>query len=284
MANVTLSVSAALDPAFRYFASAEGSKPAAGTLMGELFAEHEAAACGLSKEQARSPELPPPAPGAEAGGAAAPAPPAPPAAAKPSSGASKFFSSLKAKVMGGGDKKKGAKGAKGGGAGAGGAKGGGAGVAAQEYAKLTIHDFDLLRVVGKGAFGKVMLVRKKAEPYAGDIFAMKVLKKSVVAAKGQVEHTRSERAILCEIRHPYIVQARLSRLAASRATRARARQIKRERERERQRDRDRERRGLHSKVILIATTTSDLSGVMLHLWMSLRARERVCETAAPTCR
>ena len=27
---------------------------------------------------------------------------------------------------------------------------------------LTVSDFDLLRVVGKGAFGKVMLVRKKA--------------------------------------------------------------------------------------------------------------------------
>ena len=37
---------------------------------------------------------------------------------------------------------------------------------------------------------------------------MKVLKKSVVAAKGQTEHTRSERSILCEIRHPYIVQLR----------------------------------------------------------------------------
>ena len=108
--------------------------------------------------------------------------------------------------------------------------------------KVTIDDFDLIKVLGKGSFGKVMLVRKKAEPYAGDIFAMKVLKKSVVAAKGQVEHTRSERAILCEIRHPYIVQARLSRLAASRATRARARQIKRERERETERQRQRETR------------------------------------------
>jgi serum/glucocorticoid-regulated kinase 2 len=37
---------------------------------------------------------------------------------------------------------------------------------------------------------------------------MKVLKKSVIAAKGQTEHTRSERSILCEIRHPYIVRLR----------------------------------------------------------------------------
>mmetsp|Transcript_8694 Transcript_8694/g.35831 ORF Transcript_8694/g.35831 Transcript_8694/m.35831 type:complete len:497 (-) Transcript_8694:1070-2560(-) len=73
---------------------------------------------------------------------------------------------------------------------------------------LTVADFDLLRVVGKGAFGKVMLVRKKANQDEGRIFAMKVLKKSVIAAKGQTEHTRSERSILCEIRHPYIVRLR----------------------------------------------------------------------------
>lgn len=73
---------------------------------------------------------------------------------------------------------------------------------------LTVGDFDLLRVVGKGAFGKVMLVRKRGKPDEGRIFAMKVLKKSVIAAKGQTEHTRSERSILCEIRHPYIVRLR----------------------------------------------------------------------------
>mmetsp|Transcript_8627 Transcript_8627/g.29539 ORF Transcript_8627/g.29539 Transcript_8627/m.29539 type:complete len:308 (-) Transcript_8627:773-1696(-) len=73
---------------------------------------------------------------------------------------------------------------------------------------LSVSDFDLLRVVGKGAFGKVMLVRKKHGQDASRVFAMKVLKKSVIAAKGQAEHTRSERSILCEIRHPYIVRLR----------------------------------------------------------------------------
>jgi len=73
---------------------------------------------------------------------------------------------------------------------------------------LSVSDFDLLRVVGKGAFGKVMLVRKKDGQDASRVFAMKVLKKSVIAAKGQTEHTRSERSILCEIRHPYIVRLR----------------------------------------------------------------------------
>ena len=76
--------------------------------------------------------------------------------------------------------------------------------------KLTVNDFDLLKVVGKGAFGKVMLVRKKGGDKDGAIYAMKVLKKSVVAAKGQIENTKSERSILCEIRHPYIVRLRFA--------------------------------------------------------------------------
>jgi serine/threonine protein kinase len=55
-----------------------------------------------------------------------------------------------------------------------------------------------------------MLVRKKNGNGAGQIFAMKVLKKSVVIAKGQVEHTKSEREILFIIRHPFIVRLRFS--------------------------------------------------------------------------
>jgi hypothetical protein len=71
--------------------------------------------------------------------------------------------------------------------------------------RMKVTDFDLLKVVGKGAFGKVMLVRKKAGKEKGAIFAMKVLKKSMIISKGQVEHTNSERSILRAIRHPYIV-------------------------------------------------------------------------------
>ena len=39
---------------------------------------------------------------------------------------------------------------------------------------------------------------------------MKVLKKSVIAAKGQVEHTKSERDILFEVRHPFVVFLRFA--------------------------------------------------------------------------
>jgi len=75
---------------------------------------------------------------------------------------------------------------------------------------LGVDDFQFLQLVGKGAFGKVMLVRKKSGFNAGSIYAMKVLKKSDVIDKGQVEHTNAEQAILCAIRHPYIVCLRFS--------------------------------------------------------------------------
>ena len=77
-----------------------------------------------------------------------------------------------------------------------------------EQDSLGVDDFDLLKVVGKGAFGKVMMVRKKEGHDAGGIYAMKVLKKSVVVAKGQVEHTKTERSVLMEIRHPFVVSLR----------------------------------------------------------------------------
>lgn len=75
---------------------------------------------------------------------------------------------------------------------------------------LGVDDFQFLQLVGKGAFGKVMLVRKKNGFNAGKIYAMKVLKKSDVIDKGQIEHTKAEQAILCAIRHPYIVCLRFS--------------------------------------------------------------------------
>lgn len=77
--------------------------------------------------------------------------------------------------------------------------------------KLSVEDFDLLKVIGKGAFGKVMLVRKKVPDNmvnANAIYAMKVLKKASVFAKNQVEHTKSERRILRDIDHPFVVRLR----------------------------------------------------------------------------
>jgi len=69
--------------------------------------------------------------------------------------------------------------------------------------QVTIDDFELLKVIGKGTYGKVFLVRKKD---TNEFMAMKTLKKSILSQKNQVEHTRAERNILARIRHPFVVK------------------------------------------------------------------------------
>eukprot|EP00941_MAST-03F_sp_MAST-3F-sp1_P005965 g5965.t1 len=71
--------------------------------------------------------------------------------------------------------------------------------------KVTVDDFELLKVIGKGSFGKVFLVRHHRSQ---NIYAMKVLKKSMVKRRKQVEHTRAERRIMGSISHPFIVKLR----------------------------------------------------------------------------
>jgi serum/glucocorticoid-regulated kinase 2 len=52
-----------------------------------------------------------------------------------------------------------------------------------------LEDFEMLKVVGRGNFGKVMQVKKKD---TGRIYAMKILKKETVIAADAVQHTLSE--------------------------------------------------------------------------------------------
>jgi tRNA A-37 threonylcarbamoyl transferase component Bud32 len=69
--------------------------------------------------------------------------------------------------------------------------------------KVGLADFETIRVLGKGSFGKVTLVRKIAND---KLYAMKILSKPNIVRRKQVEHTRTERRILGTITHPYIVK------------------------------------------------------------------------------
>jgi serine/threonine protein kinase len=73
----------------------------------------------------------------------------------------------------------------------------------QNNAKVTKDDFELLTVIGKGSFGKVMQVKKKDD---GKIYAMKVLRKEAIIQRKQVAHTQAEKSILQKIQHPFIVK------------------------------------------------------------------------------
>ncbi|KAL5714156.1 non-specific serine/threonine protein kinase [Ranunculus cassubicifolius] len=69
--------------------------------------------------------------------------------------------------------------------------------------KVGIEDFELLTLIGRGAFGEVRLCRAKS---TGEVFAMKKLKKSEMLSRGQVEHVRSERNLLAEVDSRCIVK------------------------------------------------------------------------------
>ena len=68
---------------------------------------------------------------------------------------------------------------------------------------VSLEDFTLIRVIGKGSYGKVMLVRHKEDK---KVYAMKMLRKEHVIKRNQVEFTRTERNVLGSVQHPFIVE------------------------------------------------------------------------------
>ncbi|CAJ2510182.1 Uu.00g060820.m01.CDS01 [Anthostomella pinea] len=68
--------------------------------------------------------------------------------------------------------------------------------------KYSLGDFDLLRTLGTGSFGRVHLVQSK---HNQRYYAVKVLKKAQVVKMKQVEHTNDERRMLGEVKHPFLI-------------------------------------------------------------------------------
>jgi len=67
--------------------------------------------------------------------------------------------------------------------------------------KVGIDDFIKLKVVGKGAFGKVYLVKKKDND---QVFAMKMLNKKEIKERDEIEHTLAEKSVLSKVKHPFL--------------------------------------------------------------------------------
>lgn len=68
--------------------------------------------------------------------------------------------------------------------------------------KYTLADFEILRTLGTGSFGRVHLVQSK---HNQRFYAVKVLKKNQVVKMKQVEHTNDERRMLQEVKHPFLI-------------------------------------------------------------------------------
>ncbi|XP_026860219.1 serine/threonine-protein kinase Sgk3 isoform X2 [Electrophorus electricus] len=64
-------------------------------------------------------------------------------------------------------------------------------------------DFDFLKVIGKGSFGKVLLAKRKRD---GKCYAIKVLQKKVILNRREQKHIMAERNVLLKnVKHPFLV-------------------------------------------------------------------------------
>jgi len=70
-----------------------------------------------------------------------------------------------------------------------------------------LQDYELLKVLGRGTFGKVVLCREKKNQ---KLYAMKILRKEVIVSRGEVEHTMAEKRVLESSAHPFIISLRRS--------------------------------------------------------------------------
>lgn len=68
--------------------------------------------------------------------------------------------------------------------------------------RYALNDFQVMKTLGTGSFGRVHLVRST---HNARYYAIKVLRKEQVVRMKQVEHTNSERATLAVVRHPFLV-------------------------------------------------------------------------------
>ena len=77
----------------------------------------------------------------------------------------------------------------------------------QETLKLTKEDFESLKLLGTGSFGRVLLVRFRSN---NTLYAMKILSKEQIKQKHQEAHTKTERDLMVKINNPFIVNIKFA--------------------------------------------------------------------------
>ncbi|XP_006631342.1 serine/threonine-protein kinase Sgk1 [Lepisosteus oculatus] len=72
-----------------------------------------------------------------------------------------------------------------------------------EETQVKPSDFDYLKIIGKGSFGKVLLARHKE---SAKYYAVKVLQKKIILKKKEQKHIMAERSVLLKnLKHPFLV-------------------------------------------------------------------------------
>jgi serum/glucocorticoid-regulated kinase 2 len=73
----------------------------------------------------------------------------------------------------------------------------------QDNCKVTRHDFEQIKIIGRGAFSRVVLVRKLD---TGRLYAMKIVKKEKMLKDKKTKPILNERDIMKQLDHPFIVK------------------------------------------------------------------------------
>lgn len=71
--------------------------------------------------------------------------------------------------------------------------------------KISLQDFDIIRTLGTGSFGRVKFAKSRID---GQYYAIKLMKKHDIIKLKQVDHINSERSIMMQLSHPFIVNMR----------------------------------------------------------------------------
>lgn len=74
-------------------------------------------------------------------------------------------------------------------------------------AKISVRDFEPLKIIGRGAFGEVRVCKNKK---TSEVVAIKKMKKNEMIYKNQVAHVRAERDILALAKNNWIVELKCS--------------------------------------------------------------------------
>jgi len=70
------------------------------------------------------------------------------------------------------------------------------------HTKTNFEDFNILKLLGRGSYGKVVLAKKISN---GKLYALKILNKGKIKIQNQVDHTKTERIILEVVNSAFIV-------------------------------------------------------------------------------
>ncbi|XP_014216493.1 RAC-beta serine/threonine-protein kinase B-like [Copidosoma floridanum] len=80
--------------------------------------------------------------------------------------------------------------------------------------KVTLENFEFLKVLGRGGYGRVISCREKGT--TENLYALKSVMKSFIIGRNQVSHTLSENRVMRIMRHPFLISLKYSFQTADR--------------------------------------------------------------------